>query len=190
MLFKMTYWIMRVVGALYRRAGMRIAGCLHRATLANVGTGTRFQVGVRFAQPGAVSIGRDCLISSRAQASGEEGQGVLEIGDRVQINCDVQLDITGGLRLADDVLISQGAVLYTHDHGFDPRSVPRPCAKSVGQGAWIGMQAIILPECQSIGVGAVIGAGAVVTRDVPAGAIVAGNPACIIRRRQLAEVVA
>ncbi|MBT0957778.1 maltose transacetylase [Alphaproteobacteria bacterium KMM 3653] len=52
--------------------------------------------------------------------------------------------------------------------------------KVIGARAWIGTRAMILPQCQNIGADAVIGAGAVVTRDVPAGAVVAGNPARII----------
>ena len=86
-------------------------------------------------------------------------------------------------RIDDDVLISEEAFLYTHDHGLDPRADPMLMPKKIGAGAWIGMRAVILPQCQNIGAGAVIGAGAIVARDVPAGAIVAGNPA-----RQIGQV--
>ena len=52
----------------------------------------------------------------------------------------------------------------------------------IGHDVWLGHGAIVLPG-RSIGTGAVIAAGAVVTKDVPAYAIVAGNPARIIRNR-------
>ena len=52
----------------------------------------------------------------------------------------------------------------------------------VGHDVWIGHGAIILPG-RNVGTGAVIAAGCIVTRDVPAYTIVAGNPAKIIRRR-------
>lgn len=54
---------------------------------------------------------------------------------------------------------------------------------SIGHDAWIGERAIITPGCRSIGIGSVIGAGSVVTRDVPDFAIVAGNPARLVRYR-------
>lgn len=53
----------------------------------------------------------------------------------------------------------------------------------IGHDAWVGDGAIVTPSCRRIGVGAVIGAGSVVTRDVPDFAIVAGNPAKLIRMR-------
>ena len=52
----------------------------------------------------------------------------------------------------------------------------------VGHDVWIGHGAIVLPG-RNIGTGAVIAAGAIVTKDVPEYAIVAGNPARLVRRR-------
>ena len=54
---------------------------------------------------------------------------------------------------------------------------------TIGHDVWIGAATIILPGCRTIDNGAIIGAGAVVTKDVPAFAIVAGNPAKIIGYR-------
>lgn len=59
---------------------------------------------------------------------------------------------------------------------------PRPVL-AIGHDVWIGAHVCIVPRVRSIGHGAVIGAGAVVTRDVPALAVVAGNPARILRMR-------
>jgi phosphonate metabolism protein (transferase hexapeptide repeat family) len=58
---------------------------------------------------------------------------------------------------------------------------------TVGHDVWIGHGAVVLP-CVTIGVGAVVGANAVVSRDVPAYAIVAGAPAVLIRRRFSGDV--
>lgn len=54
---------------------------------------------------------------------------------------------------------------------------------AVGHDVWLGENALITPGCRRIGHGAVIGAGSVVTHDVPSFAIVAGNPARVLRLR-------
>lgn len=178
---------LRIGGAVWRRIGLLAATQRHRAVLAHVGPGCRFQAGVRFADPDAVHIGAACYFWRGCTALSELPGGRLLIGDGVQINRDVHLDYTGGLQIGNRTLISEDVVIYTHDHGLDPRSAPVPVSKVIGPDVWIGMRAVILPQCRNIGAGAVIAAGAIVTRDVPAGAIVAGNPARIIGRATAQE---
>ena len=174
------YWTGRAAGAVWRRFSLYMSTQLHKATLAHLGPGTHVQAGVRFANPQIVHIGAGCYIWRGTHASAEIGKAKLNIGDGVQINRQVHLDTTGGLTIGSGTLISEEAVIYTHDHGLDPRTAPRPMPKSIGPDVWIGMRAVILPQCRQIGAGAVIGAGAIVTADVPDHAIVAGNPARII----------
>lgn len=190
MLGKLIYNTARLNAAFQRRIKWGLATWFHRQTLQAVGRGTQFHERVRFRPPYHVSFGSNCYVWRGVDASSETGQGYLRVGDHVQINRDVHLDMTGGLTLARDVMISEGAVLYTHDHGHDPRASPAMFPKSVGKGAWIGMRAVVLPGCQSIGAHAVIGAGAIVTKDVPAGAIVVGNPARIINAKAFGVVAA
>jgi carbonic anhydrase/acetyltransferase-like protein (isoleucine patch superfamily) len=98
------------------------------------------------------------------------------IGNRVTIKCGVQ--IWDGVRLEDDVFIGPNAT-FTND-AF-PRSRPDSWKLEttvVREKASIGAGAIILPGL-IIGKNAMVGAGAVVTREVPANAIVVGNPARI-----------
>jgi maltose O-acetyltransferase len=86
--------------------------------------------------------------------------------------------------IGDDVQIGPAAQLYTAAHPLDPaqrrRGIESARPIRIGDGAWIGGGAIVLP---GVGIGdeAVIAAGSVVTRDVSARTVVAGNPARVIR---------
>ncbi|MBA1201582.1 sugar O-acetyltransferase [Pseudomonas capeferrum] len=104
----------------------------------------------------------------------------------INFNC-VILDVLP-VRIGDDCQIAPSVQIYTADHPMDPE-VRRTGLESgrpvtIGNNVWIGGGAIILPGV-TIGDNAVVGAGSVVTRDVPAGAVVVGNPA---RVRQSAQV--
>jgi UDP-2-acetamido-3-amino-2,3-dideoxy-glucuronate N-acetyltransferase len=135
----------------------------------HVGPGTRIWA---FAHvlPGA-RIGADCNI-----CDGVFIEDHVTVGDRVTVKCGVQL--WNGVELADDVFVGPNAT-FTNDpfprsrkwHEDHPRTV-------VHAGASVGANATILPGLE-IGQGAMVGAGAVVTRSVPAHAIVTGNPARI-----------
>jgi len=119
-------------------------------------------------------IGADCNINAQVFIEGD-----VIVGDRVTVKSGVQL--WNGLRVADDVFIGPNA---TFSNDAFPRSRQRPecfLQTAIGVGASIGANATILPGL-TIGAGAMVGAGAVVTKDVPAGVVVAGNPAVVIRR--------
>lgn len=79
-------------------------------------------------------------------------------------------------------MASCSAYFYNKAFGFDVEDVPRGQLK-IGNDVWIGYGTIITCRCTSIGNGAIIGAGSVVTGDIPPYAIVAGNPARILRMR-------
>ena len=118
--------------------------------------------------PGAV-IGRDGNICSHCFIENK-----VVVGDRVTIKCGVQL--WDGVTLEDDVFVGPN-VTFTND--LQPRS--RNAAAEllptvVKKGASIGANATILPGL-TIGEGAMVGAGSVVTKDVPSGVTVVGNPA-------------
>lgn len=100
--------------------------------------------------------------------------------------CNVR---TGGARIVigDDCLISQYVTIIAHTHGMEPGVLIREQVGEaediiIGNDVWICNFAVLTPGV-TIGDGAVVGAGAVVTKDVPPGAIVGGIPAKVIRFR-------
>ena len=106
----------------------------------------------------------------------------LGAGAFLNFNC-VVLDVVA-VTIGDGTQIGPAVQIYSADHPRDASSrrqgleFGRPVC--IGRHVWIGGGAIILPGV-SIGDDAVIGAGSVVTRDVEAGAVVAGNPARRVR---------
>jgi maltose O-acetyltransferase len=100
----------------------------------------------------------------------------------INYNC-VFLDCAP-IEIGDDLQMGPAVQLYTAFHPLDRQTraagleYARPIR--IGDGVWIGGGAIVLAGV-TIGDGSVVGAGSVVRRDVPAGVVVAGNPARIIR---------
>lgn len=112
--------------------------------------------------------------------------GELTIGNNCFLGKNVTIDYSGEVVIKDNVQITNGVIIETHHHAFhsDPcvsRSIVTPTKLVIEDGAVIGCRAIIMPSCNYIGKYARIGAGAVVTKDVPDYAIVAGVPAKVIK---------
>lgn len=135
-----------------------------------VGDGTRIWA-FTHVLPEAI-IGRDCNICDHVFIEND-----VVIGDRVTIKCGVQ--IWDGLRIEDDVFIGPNAT-FTND--MFPRSKHNfeLLPTFIKKGATVGANATILPGI-TIGEKAMVAAGAVVTKDVPPGVLVVGNPARVIK---------
>jgi acetyltransferase-like isoleucine patch superfamily enzyme len=126
-----------------------------------------------------IQIGRGSAIHMHCFVTGRR----IWIGKDSVINRRCYLDGRGGLRIGDHVSISQYVMIQTLGH--DPQSAAFDCVAGevqIGDRAWIGARALILPGVK-IGEGAVVGAGSIVTKDVPPYAIVAGSPARKIKER-------
>jgi len=137
----------------------------------NIGEGTRiWQFCVVLPQ---AKIGANCNICAHVLIEND-----VIIGDNVTIKSGVQL--WDGVRIEDNVFIGPN-VTFTND--LQPRSKIYPevfLQTVVKEGASIGANATILPGV-TIGEKAMVGAGAVVTKEVPASAVVVGNPARLVR---------
>ncbi|WP_455803010.1 WxcM-like domain-containing protein [Acinetobacter guillouiae] len=135
----------------------------------NIGQSTKvWQFSVVF--PNAV-IGENCNICAHTLIEND-----VRIGNNVTVKSGVY--IWDGITLEDNVFIGP-CVAFTNDKKPRSKQYPNEFPKTrVKKGASIGANATILPGI-TIGANALVGAGAVVTKDVPANAIVIGNPASI-----------
>lgn len=120
--------------------------------------------------PGA-RIGVDCNVCDHVLVEND-----VVVGDRVTIKSGVQL--WDGVRLGDDVFVGPN-VTFANDRFPRSKQYPEEFLQTVvADGASLGAGSVILPGVR-IGRNAMVGAGAVVTKDVPANAVVVGNPARI-----------
>jgi len=110
---------------------------------------------------------------------------LLEVGNYTWIGEDVWIDNLAMVRIGANACISQGAYLCTGNHDWnDPAFglIVKPIL--VSDGAWIGARAILGPGI-GIGPGAIAVAGSVVTKDLEAFTIYAGNPAQAVKVRTI-----
>lgn len=184
---------MRSLLAFIHRLGMGVASrCRNRAYRA---LGMRIE---GYAWLRRIEISRNwCDITLEDQVALDQGVVIVtggppnrdkvRIGTGTYVNRYTIFDVHSHLHVGRDVMIGPHCYLTDADHGMEPgssvKSQPmRHKPVDVEDEVWIGARATILPGVR-LGRGSVVGAGAVVTRDVPSMAIVAGVPARIIRFR-------
>lgn len=150
---------------------LHLAGCvpfhhfrrfIYRLGGVKIGRGSSMHMRIRFYDPRNIVIGQDTIIG---EGTVLDGRNKLEIGNHVDIASEVMI-----YNSHHDI----------EDEFFTPISWPNKIEDYV----FIGPRAIILPGL-TIGKGAIVAAGAIVTKDVPPYAIVAGVPAKIIGERKL-----
>jgi len=133
-----------------------------------IGEGTKIW---NFVNMYGCQIGRDCMVGHFVEI--QEG---VKIGDRTRIQshtfiCDL-------VEIGSDVFVGHG-VMFINDTMPPQSEKEKWLPTTIADGASLGSNCTIMPV--RVGKNAVVGAGAVVTKDVPDGAIVAGNPALILR---------
>lgn len=123
-----------------------------------------------------VNIERHAMITSAMHIGRNSG-----VGPNARIH--------GRVEIGENVMMGPDVIIYTSNHNFERLDIPM-CQQgfgpqkpvTIGDDVWIGGRVTILPGVR-IGNGSIIGAGAVVTKNVPNYAIVAGNPARIKKYR-------
>ena len=129
-----------------------------------------------------LTLGERSTVAAHVHVSGE-----VTVGDDSSVN--VGSAVRGRVTVGRAVRIGSGTSLLGFDHGFDRTDVEvfrQPLTSqgvSIGDDVWIGSHVVVV-DGVTIGDHAVVGAGSVVTRDVPAWAVAAGNPARVVRDRR------
>jgi len=162
-----------------------------RAIARKFGDGVHIATGVGFKHLETFEIGDGVYVGAQCYIQGRF-DGTTKIGNHVWIGPQAYFDARD-LILEDYVGWGPGAKVLGSSHTALPVDVPiirtdleiRPVR--VREGADIGTGSILLPGV-TIGKGSIVGAGAVVTRDVPAFAIVAGVPARFVRWRDRSKL--
>jgi len=129
------------------------------------------------------SLGRDTvLLDVRFSNLDRGGLSGLTVGRRGWLGRGVRLDLADAITLGDDVTLADEVLVLTHlnvgfrEHPLHSAYPRRTAPVVIGSGCFVGARALILPGV-TLGPEVFVAAGAVVTTSVPAGAVVAGNPA-------------
>lgn len=137
-----------------RRLSLRVTGM-------KISRNVRFFEGVHVRNPKGITMGDGCSIGTR-----------------------VLLDGRKGLTIGKSVVFGYECIIWTLNHDYqDVNFCTKGAPVYIGDYAWICSRSIILPGV-TIGEGAVVASGAIVTKDVPPYAIVAGMPAKIVGERE------
>lgn len=136
-------------------------------------------------------VGEDCRIEAWDAYGEQRFHPSIVFGDGTRIAGGGHIGAIRSITFGKDVLVGRNVFITDHAHGdssagqqtMAPNNRPlySKGPVTIGDRVWICEYAIILPNV-TIGDGAIIAAGAVVTKDVPAGCVAAGNPARVVKR--------
>jgi len=150
------------------------------------GRGLELEIATR----GRVEFGRFVWIGDKTKIRCHEGR--VEIGEKTVMGQECTISAYQHVRIGQQCVIADRAMFIDFDHGVV--EVERPIRLQgiykrdvvVGSNVWIGYGACVLRGV-SVGDNAIVGTNSVVTKDVPANAVVAGIPARVIRMREAPE---
>jgi serine acetyltransferase len=134
---------------------------------------------------GKVYAGKDVFIRSTAYPVEivTNSKGTVHLGNNVVVTCGCILNSTHDISIGDETIIGHHCYMIDSDvHAWDDKKVQTTPIK-IGKHVWIGIRVTILKGV-TIGDNSIIGAGSVVTHDIPAYTIAAGNPAREIHKTE------
>lgn len=134
----------------------------------------------------SIRIAKNCIIGSGVKIT-SGFKGAINIKDSVIINHYTLIDIQNSLEIGENTLIAPFCYITDYDH--KTTDINKPVIQQgyvskpvkIGKNVWLGAKVIILKGV-TIGDNTIIGAGSVVTKNIPANCIAAGNPAKVIKK--------
>lgn len=175
--------ILIAISIMFRKFYNRVNTLLWRNNLGQLGKYSHIQSGVTIRWPGNVFVGKGTSIARGTEITSEKHDALLKIGSDAIVGVGVRLDFSGGLDIGDNVVISEKATIFTHSHGLDPKSASSKTPLVIENDVWIGSNVIIIEGVSRIGCGTVVAAGSVVTKEIPAGVVVVGVPAKVLKNK-------
>ncbi|MGE4159033.1 MAG: DapH/DapD/GlmU-related protein [Planctomycetota bacterium] len=158
------------------------------------GPDVQIKRGTRIYRPGNVSIGpgsrlgRDVDIYAHPRGDVPADAITVQIGAGCHMGHRCNLAGIKSVVIEDKVVMGNDVYIADHGHEYRDPNVPvidQPVTEAkpvrICEGSWLGAKAVILPGV-TVGKHAVVGAGAIVTKDVEAFTVVAGNPAVVVKR--------
>lgn len=170
-----------------RGAMSRIRMVLYRALGLHAGRGNRLER-VRCRRLSQIQLGDLNALSEGCWLWPENTPSTIPrilIGNRNYFNRDVMIEACGRVEIGDDNMFGPWVYITDSNHQFDGAHAPGELPMSIGRVrignlCWIGAKAVILRNVE-LGDGCVVGAGSVVTKSFPAGSVLAGVPARLLR---------
>ena len=161
---------------------LRFRGRLHTDGIAFVGPGVTFEIG----REASVHLGRWSWIGHGSKIRAHEGE--VRIGAKTVLGQECTISAYQHVSIGRECIVADRVMLIDFDHGVV--ETERPIRLQgiykrdvrVGNNCWIGYGACILRGA-TVGDNAIVGTSTVVTKDVPANAVVAGAPARVLRMR-------
>lgn len=176
----------RLSGRVQQGAGVRFVGLatiqVHPEAKVSLGDGVVLNSSNR---------GYHANMSAPVKLLADRSGATISIGSRTRLN-GACVHAWERVTIGSDCLIAAGVqIIDANGHELAPANpadrltvMDRPRPVEIGDAVWIGMNAIVLPGAK-IGSGSVIGANSVVSGEIPAGVLAAGQPARVVRKLQV-----
>ncbi len=167
-------------GARYHLA--RLFMPVNRAAFGHIGRGTVIVAPQMLVGVDRITIGDGVIVRDGAWLATEGPAGGISVGDRCYCGHRVHIHSIDPVTIGSGCVLADNAMVTSTDHGrVDRHSARGTGPVIIGADVFIGQNAVVLGGVR-IGDRATVAAGAVVTRDVPSGAVVGGVPAKVLRR--------